>query len=299
MPCRALESVESQVWAALVAAAASVFGALFLAFWTRKENRANRQLQKTENDKNRQAQEQLSAAQAHAQRALEELKRSFDERTRSEQAKASAKAELDRYRAPLLDAAYQLGHRLHGVRHREFLTYLSIDDRRHNALRSTLYRFAEYFARVEIRQSNVNRLQLERDAETAQVNEMIEDIGRKMATNWFDRDDNDPTTSRFGLWWEEQRGIGELMIRFHGKAPHCIGFGTFDRRFDKDFASMFAAFAKDLTTGDPAGSDRLTSLHGALAHLVRTLDLEHAYTIGDGHPHDDDEWIKQAPTSYK
>jgi len=52
-----------------------------------------------------------------------------------EQRRSDAKAVLDRYREPLLDAAFQLGDRIDNLLNREFWTYLTPDSpRREEAL---------------------------------------------------------------------------------------------------------------------------------------------------------------------
>jgi hypothetical protein len=43
----------------------------------------------------------------------------------AEERRSDAKVVLDRYRGPLLDAAWQLGDRLDSIRNRDFLAYLS------------------------------------------------------------------------------------------------------------------------------------------------------------------------------
>ena len=56
-----------------------------------------------------------------------------------------AKAVLDRYRGPLLDAAWQLGDRLENIRHGSFFDYLSQGSgREQDAKLTTLFRFAYY-----------------------------------------------------------------------------------------------------------------------------------------------------------
>ena len=68
-----------------------------------------------------------------------------------------AKVVLDRYRGPLLDAAWQLGDRVDNIRNRGFFVYLSEGSgRAPEARRTTLFRFAYYlgwreYVRIQVR----------------------------------------------------------------------------------------------------------------------------------------------------
>jgi len=64
---------------------------------------------------------------------------------RLEERRSEAKVVLDRYRGPLLDAAWQLGDRVDNIRNRSFLAFLSNSSgRERDARLSTLFRFAYY-----------------------------------------------------------------------------------------------------------------------------------------------------------
>ena len=64
---------------------------------------------------------------------------------KAKERRSDAKVVLDRYRGPLLDAAWQLGVRLDDIRERDFFAYLSDDSgRAQDAKLTTLFRVANY-----------------------------------------------------------------------------------------------------------------------------------------------------------
>jgi len=75
---------------------------------------------------------------------------------RTEERRSDAKVVLDRYRGPLLDAAWHLGDRVDNIRNRRFFDYLSEGSGRElDAKLTTLFRFAYYlgwreFVRTEV-----------------------------------------------------------------------------------------------------------------------------------------------------
>jgi hypothetical protein len=82
-------------------------------------------------------------------------------RLAAEERSVGAKAELDRYREPLLFAANELGDRIDNIRNKEVLSYLgALDHRRELALHSTLFRFGQYFARLELLYTNHSLMHL-------------------------------------------------------------------------------------------------------------------------------------------
>jgi hypothetical protein len=74
----------------------------------------------------------------------------WDVREKGRDRQLAAREQLDRYRAPLLAAADDLGRRINNIRTDKFFAYLAKDSRRELALSNTLFRFAQYFAWVEI-----------------------------------------------------------------------------------------------------------------------------------------------------
>lgn len=248
--------MDAPILAALIAATASIAVALWTVTWTVRENKKTRELQAA-----------LRREQQHAMRDLEELKRNWTQTDKKDEHKSAARAELDRYLEPLLDAAFDLADRIKNIQQYSFFSYLGTP-RERVALLSTLYRFARYFAWVEIRQLNVRRLRLERDESMGLIDDTLSEIVKTFATDQYDRmDDQDFATSRFMIWWEEQRAIGELM-RSQGEALDCIGFDTFVDRYETHYRKWFETFADDLKSDAATQSLRLERLQGLLDKLL-------------------------------
>lgn len=191
---------------------------------------------------------------------------------KSHELQASAKAELDLLREPLLGAALDLAHRLDNIRNELFLdSYLNSSDDHRAAIAqaSTLYRLAKYWCIVEDLYDRVALLRFRGEASTRPVADTLRDIGREFAS---DRHDG----GRFMVWREEQRAIAELS-RADGGSNGCVGFATFVERYDAVFASWFTSFAKDLNEGVPADSHRLMLVQHRLAVLASQLDQDCAY----------------------
>jgi hypothetical protein len=198
----------------------------------------------------------------------------WDEREKRQERRLAAREKLDRYRAPLLAAVDDLARCIHNIRNENFLTYLEVEDRRDAALRTTLFRLAQYFVWTEIVYGYSDRLRFERHDATKEVARMIGEVGRILATDNLDRtDEEDFRRSRLMLWRDQQRAIGELM-RQDGEEPRCISFDSFVNNYEKSFANWFAAFAGDLNSGPVADSVRFAQLHVALVDLGRALDVD-------------------------
>jgi hypothetical protein len=146
----------------------------------------------------------------------------WDSHQKNQDEQLAARARLDRFRMPLLAAADDLGRRLNNIRNDGFFAYLDVDHRRDMALRSTLFRLAQYLGWVEIIYGHADRLRFENDGATKAVSQTMSDISWILAADEFDRRDDDHfTSSQLMLWREEQRAIGELM-REGTDEPRCI-----------------------------------------------------------------------------
>lgn len=264
--------VQPEVLAALVAAFASVLGAIVVSVLTYREN-----------EKSRRIQERLTESQVRAQAELEKLKRQLDTEARIEQRLATARVDLDQYRVPLLDTAYNLGQRIHNIQRRAFFSYLQSPDRRTSAIRSTQFRFAEFFAWVEIRRMNANRLDLESQGESTPTDELVSTISGLLSSDASGQD--------LMLWREEQRGIGELMIQESRGSWRSAGFGTFLLKYDSVFAPLMDRFGVELEEHAET-SQRLNAVQQALAELVVSIDRYHAYT--GGHDGTTAGWLKDS-----
>lgn len=243
-------TVDAGIIAALISSAAGVVVSVGASVWTRRQG-------------------------VELERIRYELERS----ARDTEKRSAAKSELDRYREPLLVAAFDLGARIHTIRKKKFLAYLDSTERRSQlAVRGTLFCVARYFGALEILYSRLALLRFESADDTRLVAALLADIGGVFNSDAYDRVDTFHS-SRFMLWREEQRAIGELMRGPGGTANECVGFAYFDQHYDDLFATWFDAFLAALTSPAAASSERLARAQTLLALLVTQLDEEGAYTL--------------------
>ena len=141
---------------------------------------------------------------------------------RAEDRRSDAKVVLDRYRGPLLDAAWQLGDRLDSIRHRGFLAYLSEGSgRERDAKLTALFRFAHYFGWRELVRTEVQLLRFENEQDTRSAAGFLTDVAEVLASDLL-------AGKRAMLWNDEQRGIGELMTERPSRtAPIVRGHAAF------------------------------------------------------------------------
>jgi hypothetical protein len=234
--------------------------------------------------------QKVAEKQQHWQKELVSLKADLDRMAKIEERRHDAKAVLDHYREPLLDAAYDLGERIDNILHRGFSAYFQGGHPIGRiAVLSTLYRFSRYFGTLEILYSEVSFLRFEESEATRNVAGLLADIARTFARDSYDRADG---SSRFMIWREEQRAIGELSIYRNGDAaPRCVGFATFSQQFDERYGTWFTTFVSDLKSGDAANSERLARLQSLLADLVRQLDDQGRYVGSAGAQGRPPEWM--------
>lgn len=202
-------------------------------------------------------------------------KLAWDARQARQNERSAARDRLDRYRAPLLASVHDLGGRLENIRNTGFLVYLEVERRRDTALKSTLFRLGQFFGWTEIIYGYSDRLRFESDEATRAVADTLAHIGWVLASDEFDRtDENDFTTSQLMLWREEQRAIGELMRQETNGEIRCLGFNSFMENYEDQFASWFESFALSLQLGSAPAAHRLAELQRALAKLVRQIDVD-------------------------
>ena len=183
--------------------------------------------------------------------------------------RSEAKVVLDRYRGPLLAAAWELGDRIDNIRHDRFLDYLDEDSGLAiQAELTTLFRFAQYFGWREVLRTEVQLLRFDDEGDTKLVSSLIGDIVSALATDRLDG-------RRAMLWAEQQRAIGELMIIDQGAGPaKCIGYAAFSSHYDDRFKAWMGEFAGSLQPLATPTSDRMRLVEWGLVGLVRQLDEE-------------------------
>lgn len=168
---------------------------------------------------------------------------------------------LTRYREPLAAAAFDLQSRLYNILRMGFLDKFG-DERADDALRTTLFRLAQYFGWTEILRRDIQFLSFPEDDATRRVAQLQSDIARCFLSDRYG--------TALMIWSDEQRGIGEHMIvEEHGKVL-CMGYATFHDRCDDTFARWRNRLCNELAE-DPALA-RLRDAQHLLCDLVETLD---------------------------
>jgi hypothetical protein len=244
-----------------------------------------------------------AAIAAWAQMRVKKLERlAHQEETRSQ-----ARIVLDRYRGPLLDAAWDLGDRLDNITDRRFLETYGAGDRRPMAIQTTLSIVAQYFGWAEIVRREVQLLRFESTSDTQRAAYYLSLVMRRFATDWYDSAEAQRQATHWipgfdaarlphnhlMLWHEGRRGLGDRMI-VPNESPRCKGFATFLDDFDQDFHSPLAEFETGLCNPDVAKSLRLLEIRDALARLVIQLDDEKRYGAAEsGH----ETWLARARRS--
>jgi hypothetical protein len=170
----------------------------------------------------------------------------------------------------LLDAAWDLGHRIDILRNYRPSTGAGAGSLPDDLIRSTSFRLAQYLAWHEVLRRKVQFLQYSATSETRSTFDCLETVRRVLTS-----DEVDP---RFHVSREEQRAIGECMITADGEG--CIGYDEFTRVFDDRFAHWLRPFAQALASPEASSDRRLGMLQTALAALADRLDQERRYPPG-------------------
>jgi hypothetical protein len=179
----------------------------------------------------------------------------FDRELRAEEV-------LARYREPLAAAAFDLQSRLYNILRLDFFSKFGNGERGEEALRTTLFRLAQYFGWTEILRRDIQFLSFPEDDETRRVADLQSEIAKR-----FLSDDYGPTLM---IWGDEQRALGELMIvEEHGKVL-CMGYASFRDRCDDTFAAWRERLRNEVT--QKLARARLRDAQHLLCELVETLD---------------------------
>jgi hypothetical protein len=219
--------------------------------------------------------------------------KSLEQSAKENETRSNARIVLDRYRGPLLDAAWDLGDRLDNILDRRFLSSFETAPRDEVAISSTLFRLAQYFGWAEIVRREVQLLRFESAADTRRSAYFLSLVMRRFATDWYDWDEAREQAARWitgyrhdqlpprhlMLWQEEQRGIGERMIPAATDA-RCIGYASFLDQYAEGFSRLLADFESGLRVRGVENSLRLVEVRDALARLVQQLDEEQRYVTG-------------------
>ena len=181
------------------------------------------------------------------------------------QAERDAEKVLMRYREPLAAAAFDLQSRLYNILELDFLEKFGGDHAQADeALRTTLFRLAQYLGWTEILRRDIQFLSFPEAEDTQRVAGLQSDIAKRLLT--------DEDGLALMIWSDEQRAIGELMIvEEHGKVL-CMGYARFRDACDDTFAPWCERLRGEVT--QESARDRLRDMQHVLCDLVEALDRQ-------------------------
>jgi hypothetical protein len=282
------------VEAALIAAAASITVGAVAAYASASQGERTRELQRQLAGDQRDLQQELAARQHEFDTKLAQFQDALEREAKAEERALDAQQALERFKVPLQLAAEDLGHRISNIRTGSFLVYVEQpNQRREIAVLGTVYRFARFFATLEMLYDQAEFLILERqlrgDSRKESVVQTLAGIGKAFASDQYDPvDGEDVRSSRFMIWREEQRAMGELA-RIPDRDA-VVGFATFATKAAAEDARWFANLTRDLEAGGAPHSQRLELIQSLLAKLVRLLDESKTYLVAGEEP----EWMRTA-----
>ncbi len=167
-----------------------------------------------------------------------------------------------RVREALASAAFDLQSRLHNIHEGHFLSFYnggSETDRDYSE-NSTVFRIAQYFCWAEIIRLEIQFIDLDRQKSTRRLNDVLNELGRRWASDKY--------TSSFRYFSDEQRAVGEAMIRQRPTGNECLGYGEFLKEFTgRGEHALFDALHKDFKI--ISGESKLTGKR--LADIQRLL----------------------------
>ena len=180
---------------------------------------------------------------------------------------------LTRYRQPLAAAAFDLQSRLYNLLELGFLDHFGGDHpRAQEAMRTTLFRIAQYFGWSEILRRDIQFLSFPEDGDSRRVAGLQAEIAKRFLTDAYG--------PALMIWSDEQRAIGERMIvEEHGKVL-CMGYATFGERCETAFGVWLTRVEAELP--EPSAHQRLREIQHLLCELVELLDGAHVrYAAAD------------------
>jgi hypothetical protein len=198
----------------------------------------------------------VALRQSRTDADLERLKLSLE-------AEAQAEEVLKRYREPLAAAAFDLQSRLYNILALEFFDNFGEPHKRaEEAVRTTLFRIAQYFGWTEILRRDIQFLSFPE----AQATQRVTELQRKIAKGFL----TDDYGEELMIWGDEQRAIGELMIVEEHGTVRCMGYARFRKECDGVFAQWREQLRDDIV--GEASHERMCEVQHLLCELVETLD---------------------------
>lgn len=270
-----------QLVIAAISAVVSLASVLLSARTARSNTKFQAQLHRESTEFQASLEDELQQRRAQLQRENDEFQARLQDELQRHRDQASKAAQLEevmnRYRDPLLSAAFELQSRIYNFVLGGFAVYLNNagKDREDYAVNSTLFVMAQYFAWTEALRRGVQFLDLGDIQRSRDLADYLENIRGTFSTDtkWH---------GPLQVFRMEQRAIGELMLEpsvaaQSSEAPwQCIGYAAFCSRIleNQSFASWFARLDQEvrgLATRELSRS-RLSALQNCLIDLIDFLD---------------------------
>jgi hypothetical protein len=170
---------------------------------------------------------------------------------------------LARYREPLAAAAFDLQSRLYNILRLGFLgKFGGSHPRSDTALRTTLFRLAQYFGWTEILRRDIQFLSFPEAEHTRRVAKLQSDVAKAFLRHDYG--------DAMMIWADEQRAIGELMIVEEHDKIMSMGYAAFSDQCNGVFKPWLDRLGVELLL--PEAQVRLRDAQHLLCELVETLD---------------------------
>jgi hypothetical protein len=211
----------------------------------------------------------VSLRQSRTEERLARLNHKLDEEVQRRAAlfDRDLKAEevLTKYRQPLADAAFDLQSRLFNLLRLDFLAkWGGSNPRAEEAVRTTMFRIAQYFGWTEILRRDIQFLSFPEADDTRRVAQLQAEISKRFLTDSYG--------TALMIWADEQRAIGERMIVETNGDARCMGYASFEKSCDEVFADWCSRLRGELH--DDTVTARLRDVQHLLCDLVETLDAK-------------------------
>lgn len=264
------------VIAAVAAVAAALVAFAGTALSTRSASEASDTRAQVDKDIEKfraEAAKEVEALRAEAAKEAATIGAEGAREARAEERRAKLEALMERYRGPLLHAAYDLQSRLWNILCKSFVTvYWKHENERQQryVVDNTLFLIGQYLCWIELIRLEVQFLD---------VGETTEEL-QTLRDNIYHLWQTDGLGSAFILWAGEQRSIGESMIVQRANGRECMGYHEFLGALQGGAIPVLPDLEGDIKTlvdNPQHGCGRLLALQHKLIEMLDLLDPD--YTL--------------------
>ncbi|ERN42502.1 hypothetical protein KR51_00008180 [Rubidibacter lacunae KORDI 51-2] len=270
---------DPKIWAAFVSGGFALAGTIYVAILNHFSRKEHQRFKAATDEKlatfRANVGKDIARFEAQTAKELAKLNADFQNERDERLAKQQSEKVLSKFRAPLLQAAYDLQSRIFNILKLEFLpTFYSngSDLEQEYAVENTVFLLAQFLGWTELIRQEIQFLDLRSDEETRKLRSLQDSIFTRLRTDKFGQG--------FRLFAGEQRAVGELMIDRTGELPRCIGFATFltDRNPNLDrWLDLLREDVKKMAADVKPYEKRLISIQHSLIDLLEFLDRNYVY----------------------